>query len=552
MHDNTQLHQNARPARRLKKLTALVLFLPLVVFGRKFYDDDPLAKEPPPLSAEKAVPRKLNDFFDAVMNTLGHPGERHMHVKGEREFIPAGAVNTLGEVPDSAWFTNRIGSRQMSVEEIVRGPGNDHAPSMEGSWTITGAKTEGVTPGFQIKDSAGRRYVLKFDPLKYPEMATGAEMIGTALFHALGYNVPENYLVTFTPDRLVVGEKTQITDDTGRRRAMTDNDVRRALRKVPRDSQGRYRGLASLFVSGRILENFRYHGTREDDPNDIVRHEHRRDLRGLFVFAAWVNHNDSRAINDLDALVDENGLRFIKHYLIDFGAILGSASVMSDTARDGNTYFFSLKPTMAQIASLGFYVPAWARSHYIQNPAIGQIEYPRFEPEEWKPNYPNPAFVNRLPDDTFWGAKKVMSFSDEAIRSVVQDAHYTDKTAENWLITYLTHRRDIIGRTYFAKVLPLDNFKIDGVKLVFEDLAIKYGFSKQRPYQAEWSRFDNMAETHAPLAAKSLELPTEAANAENGSFFASKISAEDKAKTVTVYLRKGIGGMEVVGIDRTW
>jgi hypothetical protein len=384
-------------------------------------------------------------------------------------------------------------------------------------------------------------------------MATGAEMIGTSLFHDLGYNVPENYLVTFTRDRLAVGENTRITDDTGRERPLTEADVDRALRRVRRDGQGRYRALASFFIKGKLLDEFRYHGTRADDPNDIVRHEHRRDLRGLFVFAAWVNHNDSRAINTKDSLVEENGVSFVKHYLIDFGAILGSASVLSNTARDGNTYFFSPKQTMAQIFSLGLYVPEWARSDYIKHPALGQIEYPRFEPEEWKPNYPNPAFVNRLPDDTFWAAKKVMSFSSEQIRAIVQQAQYSDPEAEKWIITYLTDRRDIIGQTYFAKVLPLDGFKVDGGKLAFEDLQVKYGLTKERNYQVAWSLFDNSTEAMTPLEGGSgFAVPAKVANADDGAYFAARIDVGDKAKTVTVYLRKNRGQLQVVGIDRTW
>ena len=30
-------------------------------------------------------------------------------------------------------------------------------------------------------------------------------------------------------------------------------------------------------------------------------------LRGLRVFAAWVNHNDSKSLNSLDMLVEEEG-----------------------------------------------------------------------------------------------------------------------------------------------------------------------------------------------------------------------------------------------------
>ncbi len=34
----------------------------------------------------------------------------------------AGNVNTIDEVPDSSWFTNRIGARPLTADEIARGP----------------------------------------------------------------------------------------------------------------------------------------------------------------------------------------------------------------------------------------------------------------------------------------------------------------------------------------------------------------------------------------------------------------------------------------------
>ena len=48
------------------------------------------------------------------MNTFGKPGERRD--------VRALNVNTVDEVPDSSWFTNRIGRHDLSVAEVVKGP----------------------------------------------------------------------------------------------------------------------------------------------------------------------------------------------------------------------------------------------------------------------------------------------------------------------------------------------------------------------------------------------------------------------------------------------
>ena len=549
-----------KPAGVMLLLSILLaaLFVPAAE-ARKFYDDDPLVKEPPPMPLDDARFRKLNDYYDLFSNMFGDVGEEQgeeenkTQAGGRQGLIPAGGVNTLGEVLDSAWFTNRIASRPMSVADVRRGAGEGNGPSMDGPWTIVGAKTQGVTPGFRIRDSRGNNYLLKFDPLKYPEMATGADIIGSHLFHALGYNVPENYLVVFDEDKLVLGDDVNVTDEKGEKRPMSERDVTAALARVPHREDGRIRGLASLFLPGKILGEFRYYGTRTDDFNDIVLHEHRRDLRGLFVFCAWLNHNDSRAINTLESLVEEDGRKFIRHYLIDFGAILGSASVVSNTARDGNAYFWEMKPALAQIFTLGIFVPRWARAKYVKHPALGTIEYPSFEPEQWKPNYPNPAFQNRLPDDEFWAAKKVMAFTDEQLQAVVKLSQFSDARAAQWITNYLIKRRDRIGEVYFGKVLPLDDFRVEGDELKFEDLGVTHGLVSSRSLQTAWSRFDNDSETHTAITgASGLQLPGAVTGGSNGAYFAAKIKGADESKTVTAYLRKKPQGFAVVGVERTW
>jgi hypothetical protein len=169
---------------------------------QKFYADDPIWTSPRPLPVTGVSVRKLSEYYDFFNNTFFPSGERAPH-KGV--FLPSEAINTVDEVADSAWYTNRHATRPMSLSELKAGSGDSHPPA-PGIWTVVAAKNEGITPGFRIRDTAGRQYLLKFDPLTNPEMASAADVIVSKFFYALGYNVPENYVVYFDRDKLAIGK----------------------------------------------------------------------------------------------------------------------------------------------------------------------------------------------------------------------------------------------------------------------------------------------------------------------------------------------------------
>ncbi len=538
-----------RVRRSVQSGVFLLLWLATPLIARKFYDDDPIPKEPPPVNVANIQGRKLGDYYDFFANTFGKPGERQH--KGK--LIPARAVNTLGEVPDCAWYANRHYKARMDAAALARGPGAGNAPDTSGPLSVVAAKTAGVMPGFRIKDAKGRLYFVKFDPKSNPEMATAADIIVSNFFYALGYNVPENYLITLTRSQLKVSRDAALTDAQGKRRPMTDRDVTETLLAVPRTADGRYRAVASLRIEGQAIGEFRYYGTRSDDTNDTVLHEHRRDLRGLRVFCAWLGHDDTRDINTFDTLVEQDGRKFVKHYLIDFGAALGSDSNFPNSPRSGNVTWFDWKTSAQQFFSLGLAVPRWAMAKYPDIPAVGRFEADIFDPEKWVPFYPNPAFTNCLPDDAFWAAKQIMAFTDDDIRTLVRTGQFAERRAEDWIVQCLIKRRDKIGKAYFAKVLPLDDFRIRDDRLEFEDLAAAHQLGKAQDYVIQWARFDNDSEQKTALAGEtSARLPQGIQNASIGEYFAAHISGPEPAKSVIVYIRKEPGGIKVTGIDRTW
>lgn len=529
----------------MKKSLSLLLLAASLLPAQKFYDDDPLLREPQPRHVEKAENRKLSDYYDLFLHQFGPPGE-HQPPKGEP--IRAKGVNTLGDPMEGAWWEKRHYFKTMSREELQRGPTYAQPPSLDGKWTVIGAKNEGVTPGFVIVDPRKNVYFIKFDPLSNPEMATAADSISSRFFHALGYHVPANFLVSFPMEQLEIGSEVTLADSTGRKRPMTRRDLYEVLLKVPKDGQGHYRATASASLPGKTIGPPRWFGTRADDVNDIVPHEHRRDLRGLHVIDAWLGHDDSRAINNVDILVKEDGVQYIRHYQLDFGSTLGSATQKANSPRSG-VYFFSWRESAKLLFSLGAYVPYWARAKYPDLPSVGRLEWKTFLPERWRPEYPNPAFQNRLPDDEFWAAKQVMAFTDEDIKAIVETGRYSDPKAAAWVVECLIKRRDKIGQTYFAKVLPLDHFTIQDRTLRWVDLGRQHNLHAPETVTLQWFRFNN--ETSAKTA-----IPDATGNVipspDPGYYLVEVVNPAQPTQTISVYVRQRNGAAAVIGVERSW
>ncbi len=497
-----------------------------------FLPDDPLWVDPDTLAISPPAERSLSDTFDFFANTFGSPGEHEG---------PALNVNTLGEVPNSTWYTNRHYLHPMPLEALQRGPDTAAGPSEEAPWKVVGLTSEGKTPRLLMVDARGDRYLLKFDPKAYPEISTAAEIIATKFFHAFGYNVPENYLVYFEPGQL----------ETAAGSGLTPRDLARIVHKAPRYPDGTYRALASRLPEGEPLGPFLYHGTRPDDPNDIFSHEARRELRGLRVFSAFLNRDDARNLNSLDVLAGTSARQYIRHFLVEFSATLGGGPLGPKPRWAGHEYAVEAGPIAARTLTLGFGGPAWMDIVYPDLPSVGHLEAKHFDPKSWVPQVPNPAFERMDAADAFWAARQVMNLSDDAIRAIVATGGYTYPRAEAYVTETLMQRRDKIGRAYLSFAGGLDRFRVEDSLLVFEDLQATYGFTEPgRLRRISWFVFDNLTgEGGLPLATvttaeESLPLPEAVAP-----FLKAEIETPGEGIT-TVYLRYTEAGYVVVGIER--
>jgi hypothetical protein len=550
---------NPRP---LKPPTAAVIALVLLTVltaaqgaTQKFFDDDPLWRVPETQDASGAVPFDIELRWDLAYNLFANPA-RHL------PRVRAKDVNTVDEVPDSSWFTNRILWRDVSVDEITRGPLTDAGPA-PGPLTVVASKSVGDAPGFVARDARGETWFVTFDARGFPEGATGAMLVANKLFWALGYWQVENYLAAVRPETLVIDENATWRPQSGERRAMRRSDLEQVFRRSHRSADGSYRAVAARALKGKILGGFQYFGTRPDDPNDLVPHEHRRVLRALKVFGAWTNLVDMKAGNTMDVVVPDRGKGVVRHYLQDVGSTFGASANGPRAWDEGWNYLYEGDVLWKRLVTLGFYFQPWQTASYKDYPGVGRVEGDAFEPRAWKPRVPTAAFLLARDDDNFWAARRVLAFSDELIRAAVKTGRFSDPAAERYLADVIVERRDKIARAYLASVNPLVDFALDATgRLTFDNAAVRAGVAAppRGGYTCRWFRFDNLTARSEEIGvATTMDLGTNAPAGlpvAEGSFVKVQVSALDPPDDswtlpVDAYFRRTAEGWKLVGFERS-
>ncbi|HXX66844.1 MAG TPA: hypothetical protein VEK07_06670 [Polyangiaceae bacterium] len=394
-------------------------------------------------------------------------------------------VNSMDEVPDSSWFNNRIGTTPMTVADVMQGACD---PSLilhpeaaaDGTWVIDRGKTEGTTPGFRI-NVGGRKYLLKIDDPSQPELGSAAQVIGLAIYHAAGFNTPCEQVVYFKPSllKLLPGLRYK----GGNMEVEKDFD-RKALDAILAKCSKRgdlIRMEASAWISGDNVGPFRYGGTRRDDPNDVIEHQDRRELRGSRLIAAWIDHTDAREGNSLDSWMADrkdsadSSPGHIVHYMLDTGESLGPIwkTYEQVTRRAGYGYVFDWGVFASDFGAFGIPTHPW--DYVEKTPGYELFFYFNvrdFVPDEWVMEYANTAFSRMTERDGAWMARILARFTPDMVHGLAEIGRFTNPVNTKYLAKVLEGRLERILERYLTRLSPIADVRMkDADRLCGFDLA---------------------------------------------------------------------------------
>jgi hypothetical protein len=285
-----------------------------------------------------------------------------------------------------------------------------------------------------------------------------------------------------------------------------------ALDKIVRSSPRRgdtIRMQSSQWLSGLPLGPFTYEGRRKDDPNDIIPHEDRRELRGGRLLAAWINHFDAREQNTMavwmadDKKNADSSPGYIRHYYLDVSDSFGSEWDWDGISRRlGFSYYLDLEHVGEDFATLGLLHRRWLT---VEKPKDGEIfGYYRaddFEPAKWRAGYPNPTFDRMTERDGAWMARILARFTPEQLAAIVKVGQFSQKKHEQYLYDTLIERQRRVLRRYLGKLSPVTDLSVTGARVCGVDLARKSGLFAAGDFRYEAALLDDAGEKTKDLTA---------------------------------------------------
>jgi hypothetical protein len=194
--------------------------------------------------------------------------------------------------------------------------------------------------------------------------------------------------------------------------------------------------------------------------------------------------------------------------------------------------------------------------------SVGRFEGEAFNPEKWKPEYPNPAFDIMRPDDAFWAARIVARFSDAMVRGVVAKAQYTDPKATDYISATLIKRRDKVLDTWLNQVNPVVDVTLDNAGvLTFRNAAVDAkAATPADSYAVRWFRLDNAVDTRTDVGEQAIVTDLRAAAppellSDGGDYVGVTVTATHSkqpgwARPATFYFRRAGNAWQTVGVER--
>jgi hypothetical protein len=430
--------------------------------------------------------------WDAIDNAMARPITETLKVPATTEAINATA---LDEVATSAWFTPRLGARDVPLEEITRGacePAQilDGATAAEGEWVIDAGKSNGSSPGFRVNIPGRGKYMFKSDDAQ-GERPTASSVIGAAIYHAAGFNTSCEQIVYFNPRVLKLTPGLVTQDNSGLPRPFDAAALAKVFERATK--RGAFiRMQASAWLPGRLIGPFRYEGTRNDDPNDVVPHEDRRELRGGRMLAAWTEHHDAREQNSMDSWISDAGKKspdaspgFVRHYYLDTSDCFGSEWEWEAVSkRLGYSYLLDVPDISADFLTLGIVTRPWDTARRVPGKEqFGFYDVDSFVPEEWKNEYQNPAFSRMTERDAAWMARILARITPPMVEAFVRSGKFTKAEDSAYLTGVMQGRLDKIMKRYLTRLSPLGEVKQEGDTICAADLSRARGMFAPSSYR---------------------------------------------------------------------
>ncbi len=520
-------------------------------------------------AAQNCAPREYISPFiwDQVDNLLFARISRAASFERHAE---ARNINSLDEVADSSWFTNRQPVPPTDAPGSCRP--EDMLPAPEtvaaGTWVVDHGKDNGSTLGFRVDIPGKGKYMLKADDPGKPERATAASVIGSAIYDELGFNSTCDQLVSVKRAQLSLKPKLVVVENSGVIKPFDEAALGKVLASATQLPDGSVRLHASKWLEGAPLGPFRYIATRADDPNDVIDHADRRELRGSRLLAAWLDHWDAREQNSMDmwlavdAAHKKSSPGYVKHFILDTSDIMGEELTPDDMARRlGHSYEFDTNDIGRALVTFGIEERPWDRArHTPGREKFGYFSERDFDPTQWRPFYPNPAFLRMTERDGAWMARKIARFTPDDLKRILALGRWSDPSDAAYLLDVLLERQRLILARYLTRLSPLGEVRTDGDRICATDLARLRGLAP--PDRFHYSVIEHSRSSVGPIPVDILD--------DGRICFTPRatqpgdVADTDDLRRVDLVVRNGLGatplvihtfdlgprGMKVVGLTR--